>query len=370
VNVREKSSFAGTRLGSEWLLGAAAGVRMLHERLLLGPEIWGGTLVSSSLGWFDKEGTPVEALAGAHYRVHGFDFGLGAGPGLSRGFGTPALRMLASLQWIEDVEPAPAPAPVPLDGDADGIPDELDACPLQAGIRQLDASKNGCPAASDADGDGILDIDDACPREAGEASTEASSNGCPPRDADRDGIFDREDACVSEPGVRSPVPERNGCPASRDRDGDTVLDEIDACPDQPGEPSQDPASSGCPRVTLNGDQVQVLDRIEFENAKATLRPESETVLRAVGALLAAHPEIHKLEIDGHTDSQGQHASNLQLSKRRALAVMAWLVEHGVAAERLTADGFGADRPIDDNQTSEGRTRNRRVEFHVLERGAP
>jgi OOP family OmpA-OmpF porin len=370
LSIREKANFAGTRLGSEWLFGAAAGVRLMQDRLLLGPELWGSTLVSSSLGAFDKEGTPVEALAGAHYRVHGWDVGLGAGPGLSRGFGAPALRMLASLQWVEDVEPAPVAVPVTIDRDADGIPDEFDACPSQAGVRNPDPTQNGCPAPVDADGDGILDKEDACPAQPGERSTDAASNGCPPRDTDADGIVDREDACVSEPGVRSPEPGRNGCPAPQDRDRDTVHDDVDACPDQPGEPSGDRATSGCPRVALKGSEVLVLDRIEFETGKANLRPESEPVLAAVATLLQAHLDIRKLEIQGHTDNQGQHVSNIDLSRRRARAVLDWFVQHGIAAERLSASGFGSDRPIDDNATGAGRTRNRRVEFRVLEQGEP
>lgn len=370
LNLREKASFAGTRLGSEWLFGAAAGVRVFQDRLLVGPELWGSTLVSSSLGAFDKEGTPVEALAGAHYRVHGWDVGLGAGPGLSRGFGTPALRMLASLQWVEDVEPPPVAAPVVIDRDADGIPDELDACPAQAGIRNSDPEQNGCPAPIDSDGDGILDKEDACPAARGEHSTDPALNGCPPRDTDGDGILDREDACASEPGVRSSEPERNGCPPPSDRDGDTVNDDVDACPDQPGEPSSDHATSGCPRVALKGGEVQVLDRIEFETNRATLKPESDAILQAVAALLQARPDIRKLEVGGHTDSQGQHASNVDLSRRRARAVLDWLVQHGIARERLSANGFGPDRPIDDNATSAGRMRNRRVEFRVLEQGEP
>ena len=110
LNVRGRSGFAGQELGSEWQFAAAAGVRLLDERLLVGPEVWGATAVDSSLGAFDKEGTPVEALLGAHYRLQQLAFGVGAGPGLSRGFGTPAMRALASLQWIQDVEePAPPP---------------------------------------------------------------------------------------------------------------------------------------------------------------------------------------------------------------------------------------------------------------------
>lgn len=114
----------------------------------------------------------------------------------------------------------------------------------------------------------------------------------------------------------------------------------------------------------------MLDRIEFENAKARLTPESEPILQAVAKLLEEHPEIKLLDIQGHTDSRGQRVNNVDLSRRRAAAVMRWLTEHGIAAKRLTSQGFGPDRPLDDNGTDAGRQRNRRVEFHVVARTSP
>ena len=366
VDVRGTSTFAGQELGSQWVFAASAGVRVLRDQLLIGPELWGSTLVSSSFGAFDKEGTPVEALLGAHYGFKELSFGLGVGPGLSRGLGSPMLRALASLQWIQDAsEPAIEPPPPP-DLDGDGVLDSDDACPVETGPANADPLKHGCPLPKDGDGDGILDPDDACPDKAGEATHDLETNGCPPLDTDGDGILDRDDACVAEPGVKSDDAARNGCPLPTDRDGDQIIDEQDACPEQAGVPDADPAKNGCPRVSLQGDRVQVLDRIEFENAKATLTPESEPILAAVAKLLLEHPEIRQLDIQGHTDSRGQHARNLELSRRRAAAVAHWLSEHGIEAERLSSQGFGPDRPLDDNATDAGRQRNRRVEFHVVD----
>jgi OmpA-OmpF porin, OOP family len=365
LNVRSRSDFAGQSLGSEWMFGAAGGVRFLDSQLLVGPELWGGTAVSSSLGVFDKEGTPVEALLGAHYRVREFNFGVGAGPGLSRGFGTPSMRALASLQWIQDVS-EPPPAPPPLDRDGDGITDASDGCPAEAGPAHADPRKHGCPEPQDSDGDNILDPEDACPAVRGEATPIPATNGCPPPDGDGDGVLDREDACVSEAGLRDVDPAKNGCPPPKDRDGDRIMDPEDACPEQVGEADSDPTKNGCPRVSLKGDVVQVLDRIEFENGKATLAPNSEPILAAVARLLEEHPEILALDIEGHTDSRGKHASNMDLSKRRAATVRSWLIAHGIAAKRLTSHGIGPDRPLDSNDTDGGRQKNRRVEFHVLD----
>jgi OmpA-OmpF porin, OOP family len=339
-------------------------VRLLDERLLVGPELWGGTAVDSSLGAFDKEGTPVEALLGAHYRLERLAFGLGAGPGLSRGFGSPQLRALASLQWIQGAEEPIAPPPPPSDRDGDGIADTDDACPAEAGPASQDASKHGCPLPQDSDGDGIFDPDDACPAQRGEATQDAATNGCPPPDRDGDTVLDREDACIDEAGVRDTDPARNGCPLPRDTDGDQIIDPQDACPEQAGPADPDAQKNGCPRVVLKGDVVQVLDRIEFENGKAKLTPDSIPILEQVAKLLLEHPEILQLDVEGHTDSKGKHASNMDLSKRRAASVRKWLTEHGIAAERLTSHGIGPDRPLDSNDTASGRQKNRRVEFHV------
>jgi OOP family OmpA-OmpF porin len=364
INIRALSDFAGAQLGNEWVFAAAGGVRLLDDQLLVGPELWGGTQISSDYGAFDKEGTPIEALLGAHYRFHEWNFGLGAGPGLSRGLGAPTLRALASLQWIQE-DPAPAvEPPPPLDLDGDGVLDGDDACVSEAGPASSDPKQNGCPLPLDTDGDQILDPDDACPAERGEPTQNPSTHGCPPPDSDGDGVLDRDDACVSEAGVRDVDPARNGCPLPTDRDGDTIVDTVDACPEQPGQANSDASKHGCPQVVINDRQLQVLDRIEFENGKAILTPDSEAILQAVARLLEEHPEIRGLDVVGHTDARGQRASNMDLSKRRAAAVKQWLIEHGIKAERLSSHGFGPDKPLDSNDTDVGRQRNRRVEFHV------
>jgi len=97
---------------------------------------------------------------------------------------------------------------------------------------------------------------------------------------------------------------------------------------------------------------------------ARLAEESEPVLSAVMEVLQAHKEVIKLEVRGHTDSRGGAAANLDLSNRRAASVMKWLITHGIAPERLGSKGFGQTRPIDTNDTEEGRKNNRRVEFRI------
>jgi outer membrane protein OmpA-like peptidoglycan-associated protein len=101
--------------------------------------------------------------------------------------------------------------------------------------------------------------------------------------------------------------------------------------------------------------------IQFETGSDQLRPESMNVLRTVAAALQKQPAM-KLSIEGHTDSTGDAARNLDLSKRRAASVKAGLVGLGVATDRLATDGFGQTKPIAPNDTPQGRAENRRVEF--------
>jgi outer membrane protein OmpA-like peptidoglycan-associated protein len=101
--------------------------------------------------------------------------------------------------------------------------------------------------------------------------------------------------------------------------------------------------------------------IEFDTGKATIRPESEKVLGDVLSLLKAQPDW-KMTIEGHTDSTGTKAGNQALSRQRAAAVVAWLVENGIPRAQLTAVGLGDTKPIAENGTEQGRARNRRVEL--------
>ncbi len=114
-----------------------------------------------------------------------------------------------------------------------------------------------------------------------------------------------------------------------------------------------------PQVQAQLQQI-LLDRtIEFETARAVLTPASDTVLEEIRAVLAQAPQL-SVRIEGHTDNVGDPATNRSLSLARAQAVVDWLAERGIPRQRLVADGFGPDRPVADNNTVEGRARNRRV----------
>jgi outer membrane protein OmpA-like peptidoglycan-associated protein len=167
-----------------------------------------------------------------------------------------------------------------------------------------------------------------------------------------------------EPGARTGNPKTNGCPPDRDHDG--ILDSEDACPDQPGLRDPDPKKNGCPQAFVQGGQIRIRDPFKFRFNSTELDPAGDPILEAVLAVLKDHPEIAKVRIEGHTDNVGGAAFNQHLSEGRAASVRAWLVKHGIDAKRLTSAGFGQSRPVDTNDTDDGRRNNRRVEFHIEE----
>jgi OOP family OmpA-OmpF porin len=361
----QTETFGGADLGSEFVFGASMGAHAFDRRLLIGPELYGSTVVTRSAP-FTKANTPLELLIGAHYLIaDSWRIGLAAAPGLTKGLGEPAVRYVASVEWAPQPE-----APPPADRDHDGVADDDDACPDEPGVKTDDPKTNGCPPPPppeaprpppDRDHDGVPDADDACADVPGVKTDDPSTNGCPP-DRDHDGVPDAQDACPDVPGVKTDDPKTNGCPPDRDHDG--VLDKDDACPDAPGPRNADPKKNGCPEAAVVGKQIFIIDQVKFATGSAKILPASDTVLGAVLAVLREHPDIKHLSVEGHTDNVGGAAMNKALSARRAASVVAWLVAHDVDAKMLSSAGYGLERPIDSNATPEGRQNNRRVEFHI------
>ena len=280
--------------------------------------------------------------------------------------------------------PVKPPAPiVPLDSDGDGIPDSADKCPLEKGPLEND----GCPD-KDSDGDGLVDRLDKCPNEAGPKENQ----GCPDVDSDKDGVVDRLDKCPDVPGPADNA-EAPGCPLP-DRDHDGVPDRDDKCPDVAG-PKE---NAGCPDVDTDKDGIVdrldqcptvagpaendgcpipeklkaftgVIQGINFKTGSAQILPASFKLLDKSVVVLNEFPN-EKLEISGHTDSTGERAKNIELSKARAESVKTYMEKKGVKEGRLVAVGYGPDKPIADNKTAKGKAKNRRVEFHLVPDSTP
>ena len=157
-----------------------------------------------------------------------------------------------------------------------------------------------------------------------------------------------------EPEVQEPV-KQTPPPADSDRDG--VTDDRDACPDSVA--GQMIGPDGCPvdvAIDLRG--------VNFEFDKSVLLPESMATLNEAVSILKRYDTL-RIEVAGHTDSKGSDEYNQRLSERRAKVVFDYLVDNGIAADRLSSAGYGESRPIDTNDTDEGRARNRRTELVIL-----
>jgi outer membrane protein OmpA-like peptidoglycan-associated protein len=414
-------SLAGVPLGSEFTYGVGAGIRTLDKKLVIGPEIFGSTVVTDPGP--SSSNSPLEGLLGAHLTLGMIRLGASAGTGFTKGIGAPQFRWMMSFDLVPEIvedtdgdgikdkddacptrkgvaSPDPKKHGCPADTDGDGVVDDEDACKDVPGLRSTNPETNGCPADTDGDGvydtddacvdrpgvktsdpktngcppdkdgDGILDAKDACPEVAGIPTDDPQTNGCPP-DKDRDGILDPDDACIDVPGVKSAKPEFNGCPV--DIDGDGILNEQDACPREPGKADNDLKKNGCPKAFVQGKQIKIMDQVKFKTGSAEIvkgDKDSDAVLEAVVAVLKAHPEIKKISIEGHTDNQGKADYNRKLSGQRAESVVKWLAAKGIDKGRLEAKGFGPDKPIDTNDNEAGRKNNRRVEFNILEQGEP
>lgn len=359
---RPERSLGGSQnqlyLASEarWALGAYVPFR--DNRIRLGLELWGttgiekvhersgsNTMVSSA---FSKENTDLEWLFQARFlfrKERDVFVNAGAGTRLASGYGSPDIRVLASVGYwfqISDEEPDAPSRKIEIvssskdyakDTDGDGFPDDVDKCPTIKEDGREPEPADGCPFGADRDGDGIPDADDACPDDPEDKDGIQDEDGCPEKDADNDQIPDVEDKCPLEPGPRSQIAEKNGCPSL------TRFEE--------------------------GSEIQLLQPIQFDTAKATIKPVSFPILDEVVALLKARPDV-KIAVYGHTDSVGSDASNLKLSKDRAASCMKYLVDHGIPKTRLESEGFGETKPLETNETAEGRAINRRVEFKVVD----
>jgi len=121
-----------------------------------------------------------------------------------------------------------------------------------------------------------------------------------------------------------------------------------------------------PRVEVRDRKIEIHEKIQFDDNRATIKSASRELMDEIGAVITRHPQIKRIRIEGHASAEGNRRHNQTLSAARARSVVKYLRDHGVPAGELVAVGFGSDRPIADNATAEGREKNRRVEFVIVE----
>lgn len=374
LNLRPASQLLNLRVGNQISYGVGAEFPLKIEgRYLALMSTFSGAVGLPNTGW---EEAPMELLLAARYRMMpNLALTVGAGRGLSAGYGTPDFRILGGIAWTETtpdtVKQIVPPEPVKpicrfgaedLDGfkdddacgdpdnDADGIEDAPDVCPDDAETRNNYRDTDGCPdeppveiaplprvpPATDTDGDGILDIEDRCATAAEDKDAFEDTDGCPEPDNDRDGFADGADKCVLEAETINGVTDDDGCP-----------------------------DKGKSKVIVKGEKIVILEKVYFATNKDTILPKSFNVLKQVGSVLKANPHILHVRVEGHTDSQGDDNFNMDLSQRRANSVVAFLVKEGIDPARLKGVGYGETRPVDDNKKAKGRENNRRVEFTIV-----
>lgn len=264
----------------------------------------------------DDRTRPVEALGGFRLQLGELTASVGGGAGIGKGVGAPAWRTFVSLGWD-----------APTDRDRDGLPDLRDLC--------VDAPE---------DHDGWVDYD-GCP------------DGAPPSPSE-------PDLAVA---LDHPDPEPVAPPPPPDRDGDGIPDAVDRCPDEREIVNGVEDDDGCPDdvyAWLSERQVKLGQRVLFHGGSARLDQRGLPLLRAIAAILNGHPELTRVEIQGHTDTNSSPQRNRRLSVARARSVRRALTKLGVRRRRMIVRGFGEIVPVAPNGTREGRRQNRRVVFVV------
>jgi len=176
------------------------------------------------------------------------------------------------------------------------------------------------------------------------------------------------DRCRDAPETIDGFQDEDGCP-DLDNDADGIPDASDLCPDTPAGTRVD--STGCVLAKTAREKELIetgavrLSDVKFELNKADVKPEFAAQLDSVAAVVARWPVV-EIEIGGHTDSSGNDAKNLELSRQRAQAALDYLKskDSGLDSKRFTVKGYGETVPVTSNATEEGRAKNRRVEFKV------
>ena len=224
----------------------------------------------------------------------------------------------------------------PLDSDKDGIPDYTDICPGTPDGVEVDDL--GC--AYDLDADGIADYMDDCPDTP--YDVDVDKTGCP-MDSDSDGVPDYIDQC---PGTLQGMRVDNtGCEIVREVPEPVVIEIV--IPEIEFE-EPDPL-----------DEIILTSESSFEFNSTEIKPETFFLLDKLSGVMKKYP-MSRWKIEGHTDNVGSEEGNIKISKLRADAVVEYFMSKGIPKGRLSTEGLGSSEPVEDNNTDEGRKKNRRV----------
>jgi|GEM_PF-923361 len=374
-------NFLSVRGDDELRWGLGLAVPLAEDQVEIVMELVGATVIDPSLqdaigkGAFNPTVTPLELAFGVHLNPKNgpMHIALGAGPGIGPGFGTPDLRAYAQAT-IEFPKGEPAVRPTGgKDGDGDGITGEDDRCPYDPEDFDDFVDYDGCPDV-DNDADRILDVDDECPDDPEDHDGFSDEDGCPDPDNDGDGIKDLDDRCPNEAEDVDGFEDEDGC-KDWDNDGDGIADVDDACPMEPEVKNGIDDEDGCPdeglvQVDADAGEIIILEKVHFKTNSEQIRSISFPLLDAVYSVMVQYPEIRLIEVQGHTDSRGSDKYNQDLSQRRAGQVREYLVDKGIEPGRLRSKGFGESKPLDTAENEDAWSRNRRVQFQIVEMDAP
>jgi outer membrane protein OmpA-like peptidoglycan-associated protein len=366
-----------------------------------------------------KEETPLELMLTANYYLGDIKFNAGGAIGLVSGVGTPLFRVIVGVGYVkregdsdkdglsdkndkcpnkaedkdgfEDTDGCPD-----LDNDKDGILDAQDKCPMDAEDIDKFEDEDGCPDL-DNDNDGIADTDDKCPDVAETVNSFEDTDGCPDEvpilDADKDGIVDAQDKCPNDAEDKDGFEDEDGCP-ELDNDKDGILDAQDKCPLEAETVNGFEDEDGCPdkkpelvKINVETKKIEILEKVFFNTASSKINPNSYELLKKVATIINENKDIKKIVVEGHTDDLGNATTNKNLSQRRAQSVVEFLVKEKVSKKRLSAKGYGEEKPIVpvvglikklkdkkikkeekeeiETKLDKNRSMNRRVEFTII-----